>query len=211
MTSSTPAVNTVELLNLQNKDHSLFMFELAYICQDDFLNDHNNDIILLMNHYERAINNGNAVAFLCKKKQKNCGIVWVEIDDYGVGRIRAGMMPEYRKGFTAYNFLRLFINYCFTTLKLRKLDAEIVMGEKLCLRKGGKTKTKYAPMSRTTQAAEKLLRRFGFEKEGQPKEALLINGKPRDTLLLAITRNRYEGLKNVKRWKKEQQQGTSAA
>lgn len=207
MTSLTPVGNTVERLNLDIKDHSSFMFELAYVCQDDFLNDYQNDIILLMNHYERAINNGSAVAFLCKKNGENCGIVWVEIDDYECGRIRAGMMPEYRSGFTAYKFLRLFIDYCFNSLKLRKLDAEIVMGEKY---KDGR-KMRYRPMSRTTKAAEKLLRRFGFEKEGQPKEALLIDGKPRDTLLLALTRNRYKGLTDVQRQKQELKQHSKAA
>ena len=51
------------------------------------------------------------------------------------------------------------------------------------------------------KAAEKLLRRFGFKKEGQPKQAFMKGGIARDTILLGLTKDRYKGLKHVKKEK----------
>jgi len=173
-------MRTVERLDINNPEHAGFMFDLGNACQDDFLNDHQSDIILLMNEYDRRIRDGSVVAFLCKQDGADIGIVWVEMDGFGVGRVRAGMMPEYRSGFTAAHFLRKFVDFCFRTLSLRKLDAEIVL---------------YDKMNRGSKAAETLLRRFGFKKEGFLRESLMKGGRPRDTILLGLTRNRFEGLK----------------
>jgi hypothetical protein len=174
-------MRSVEQLDISRKEHAEFMYDLGLICQDDFLDDHQNDMILIMNEYDRAIRGGSVVAFLCKQDGLNAGIVWVEKNLYGVGRVRAGLLPQYRQGFTAAHFLKMFVDFCFKTLNLRKLDAEIVL---------------YGKEKRGSAAAEKLLRRFGFAKEGLIREALLKGGKPRDTVLLGLTRNRYEGLKH---------------
>lgn len=195
---SLTRTHSVELIDLSQPDHAQFMYDLALACKDDFLNDVDNDIILMINHYERAINNGNVVAFIAKVEGANAGIVWVEKDGYGTGRIRAGLLPSYRRWQTAQYFLRLFIDYCFNSLDFRKLDAEIIFGEKL-------PNGRYAPMPRGVRAAEKLLRRFGFKKQGINEEALMINGRARDSLLLALTRNRYKGLTHVKKQQKQQQ------
>lgn len=168
-------MRTVEKLDIANPEHSGFMYDLGTTCKDSFLNDHQNDIILMMNHYEQRIKDGSTVAFLCKEDGENVGIVWVEIDIYQIGRLRAGMMPEHRRGMTAAHFLKDFIAFCFKTLNLRKLDAEIEIDHK----------------NRGSRAAEKLLRRFGFEKEGLLKEALIRDGKPRNTVLLALLRSKY--------------------
>ena len=173
-------MRTVEKLDITRKEHAEFMYDLGLACKDDFLNDHQNDMILMMNEYDRAIRAGSVVAFLCKQEAENIGIVWVEKDLYGVGRVRAGLMPAHRQGFTAAHFLKKFVDFCFRTLDLRKLDAEIV----LCGKEG-----------RTSLAAEALLRRFGFRKEGLLRESLLKGGRPRDTLLLGLTRKTYEALK----------------
>lgn len=173
-------MRTVEKLDINRKEHAEFMYDLGMTCKEDFLNDHQNDMILMMNNYDRAIRNGSVVAFLCKQDTESIGIVWVEKDVYGVGRVRAGLLPEYRQGFTAAHFLKKFVDFCFKTLDLRKLDAEIVLYEK---------------GNRGSRAAESLLRRFGFKKEGLLREALLKDGKPRDTVLLGLTRKRYEVLK----------------
>lgn len=182
---------TVEPLNIGIPEHAGFMYDLALLCKDDFLNDYENDIILVMNEYERRLADGSVVAFLAKQNGENAGIIWVELDRYKVGRLRAGMMPKYRKGHTAMHFFKQFISFCFESLNIRKLDAEITMGEKF---KDIDGKVRYKTV-RTALAAEALLRRFGFKKEGQIKEALLINGKPRDTLLFGFTRNQYKGRK----------------
>lgn len=176
----------VELLDIGKPEHAAFMYDLGMACKEDFLNDSQPDMIYIIHEYEQAIKNGSTVAFLCLKDSEKMGIIWVERDIYDVGRIRAGLMPEHRKGFTAIKVLRLFVDYCFETLKLRKLDAEIEL---------------YSKKNRTSQAAEKILRRFGFRKEGLIKEAYLRDGKPKNTLLLGLTKKQYEGLKNVQKEK----------
>lgn len=183
-------MRTVEKFNIADPEHSGFMFDLAMVCKEDFLNDRDSDIILVMNEYERRLKNGSVVAFLAKENDEKAGIIWVELGYYGVGRLRAGLMPKFRKGFTALHFFRQFIDFCFENLNVRKLDAEITMGERV----PGKGKMHYK-RSRTALAAEALIRRFGFKKEGQIREALMINGKPRDTLLFGFTRNQYKGMK----------------
>lgn len=170
-------MQTVEVLNLSNRDHAGFMYDLAKVCQKDFLNDHDNDIILLMNEYERALDDGSCKAFLAKVDDAPAGIIWVEIDRYGVGRVRAGLMPEFRRGHTAYRFMRQFIDYCFNRLSLRKLDAELTL---------------WRDQNRSSMAAEKILRRIGFRKQGLIEDAMLIDGKPYDTLLFGLTKKRYE-------------------
>lgn len=177
-------MKTVERLNIDNPEHAGFMYDLAVECKDDFLNDHDSDIILMMNEYQRRIKSETVFAFIAKDGDRKEGIVWVDVDNYGVGRIRAGLTNSSRKGHTAMYFLRLFIAFCFDRLDLRKLDAEIVL---------------YGRENKSSQAAEKLLRRFGFKKEGLIKEALLKDGTPRDTLLFGLTQNRYRGLRHVKK------------
>lgn len=170
-------MQTVEVLNLSNRDHAGFMYDLATVCQKDFLNDYDNDVILLMNEYERAIDDGSCKAFLAKVEDQPAGIIWTEIDRYGVGRVRAGLMPEFRRGHIAYSFMRQFIDYCFNVLSLRKLDAELTL---------------WRDRNRSSMAAEKILRRIGFRKQGLIEDALLIGGKPYDTLLFGLTKKRYE-------------------
>lgn len=176
-------MRSVEVLNIANPEHACFMFDLAHICKDDFLNDADNDIILLMNEYEREIEKGATKAFITRVDGEKTGILWVEMNRYGTGRLRAGMLPKYRNGLGRYAWLFLteFIDYCFLSLKLRKLDAEITL---------------YGRHNRSSRAAEKLLRRFGFRKEGFIQEALMVHGKPKDTILFGLTYRSYREIKN---------------
>jgi hypothetical protein len=174
-------MKTVETLNLLKPEHSMFMHDLAMVCKDDFLNDYDNDIILIINEYERQIKKGQTKAFLVRINGEKAGIIWVEMM-YGVGRLRAGLLPKYRQGVRSYNLLKDFARYCFDSLKLRKLDAELVLPND----------------SKKTSAGERLLRHLGFKKEGLLKEALLRNGEPHNTILLGLTRNQYKGLIDVK-------------
>lgn len=191
-------MKTVVKLNIDNPEHAGFMFDLAFACQDDFLNDVDNDIILMMNEYQRGIKEGRVHAFIAQEEGRNLGIVWIEVDRYGVGRLRAGMMPDERKGTRAFYFLHQFIDHCFNTLKIRKLDAEFAL---------------YDPDNRSAKAAEKLLRRFGFKKEGHIKQALSKGGVLKDTILLGLTRDRYKGLRKHEQKEKlvRQKQAASSA
>ncbi len=174
-------MRTVELLDLSVKDHREFMYDLGMTCKDDFLDDYDNDIILLMNHYGKEIEGGGTKAFLCLDDGQKAGIIWVDIDTKGIGYIHAALMPEYRKGFNALHFLRQFVAFCFEHTDLRKIEAHLPT---------------------RNRRAEKLIIRIGFTKEGLRKAATMKNGKPENHVLLAITRDQYEGrLRNVRRKK----------
>lgn len=176
-------MKTIQTLNLLNPEHALFMHDLAQSCKEDFLNDYENDIILLINEYERRIKNGSTKAFLVKIDGSQAGIIWVDIDIYEVGRIRAGLLPQFRQGVRSLRILKDFVRYCFDSLKLRKLDAEIIL-----------------PLDKQlTASAERLLRHIGFKKEGLIKEALLKNGVAHHSVLLGLTKNQFEGLIHVKK------------
>lgn len=146
------------------------MYDLAVECQDDFLNDHENDIVAMLHEYSEGIKTGDVVAFLISLGGVKAGVIWVEIDRYGVGNLHAGLMPEFRKGFTAYKCLREFVGFCFRKLDLRSLEAHIPTHNKV---------------------TEKLLRRFGFRKFGLRPEAILVNGEPEAFVLLYLTRGQF--------------------
>lgn len=178
---------TVERFDIKNPEHAGFMYDLAMACKDDFMNDYDNDILLIMNEYERAIDAGNVVAFLAMVNGEKAGIIWVDKLLYGVGRVRAGLMPSFRNGFTALGLMHQFIDFCFKELDLRKLDAEISFkwkptGDELFDRKRAKN----------AEAAEKIFRRVGFRKEGLIREAFTVNGEPQDTLLFGLTRTYWQ-------------------
>jgi len=151
------------------------MFDLGMACKDDLLDDYDNDIILIIEEYQRATEKGIAKMFLCKQDGENAGIVWVDLDTKGIGYLHAGLMPKFRKGFTALYFIRLFVQYCFETLKLRSVEAHFPT---------------------TNKRAETLVRRIGFRKYGLKPHGTTINGKPISHVLLALTQFQYKGLKN---------------
>lgn len=166
-----PLVNrSVVKLDLTNKEHRAFMFDLGMVCKAQFLNDAEPDIIPVMNEYARMLEAGTTQAFICLEEGKKAGIIWVEFDRYGVGYLRAGLLPEYRKGWTALYFLRQFIEFCFNTAKLRKLVANV---------------------EPANQAAEKILRRLGFKKQGMDIDAVVVDGKPVTFLVLFLTPKNY--------------------
>lgn len=169
---------TVERLDVNIPEHAGFVYDLGLVCKDDLLDDYSNDIILVIADSQCRIANGTTQAFLCRVDGQMAGIVWVDLDPKGIGYIHAGLMPEFRKGFTALHFLRLFIGFCFETLSLRKLEM-------------------YLPPR--NYRAEKLVRRLGFKKEGFRKEATLIDGKPQHHVVLALTKNKYEGKQDGQR------------
>lgn len=165
-----PAVKTVEKLNLADPDQSAFLFDLAHACRDYYFNDYESDIILLLHHAHQMLMQGLYLAFLCKVDGKPIGIIWVEKSQYDIGYIRCGISPEYRNGVFAKYFLKQFIDFCFTSLNLRKLVATFTLDQK---------------------PIEVLLRALGFTKEGFLREEMMKNGQPLDQLRLALTRTKY--------------------
>ena len=166
---------TVEKLDIDNPEHATFMYDLAVACQDDFLNDADTDIIILMHEYNQAIKDGNTVAFLCQENGENAGIIWADIDRHAVGYMHAGLMPQYRQGFTALHFARLFVDFCFRQLELNSLEAQLPTHNRV---------------------AEVLMRRIGFRKYGLRPFAMKVNGRPEKHVLFAMTKDNWEALKN---------------
>ena len=166
---------SIQKLNLNNPEHSTFFYKLAMACKDEFFDDFHTDVIQQLAYYNRQISSGATVAFLISDNTEHIGIVWVDISSDKIGYLHAGLLPEHRKGFTAYKCLRLFVNFCFKTLDLRSLEAQIPVYNKV---------------------AEKLLRRFGFTKYGIRPEAILVSGKPESHVLLWLSRDKHKGLIN---------------
>jgi RimJ/RimL family protein N-acetyltransferase len=161
----------VVLLNPSNSEHMAFMFDLATACKEDFLDDFNQDEILLLHQYADCIKSGQTTAFIAKADGKNAGIIWVDVTPTKIGYLHVGLLPEFRKGFNALGLIRDFMTFCFNTLELRKLEASI-------------------PTKNIT--IEKLLRRLGFTKEGVQMEATVVNGESENHVLLAMTKKRYQ-------------------
>ncbi len=169
----------VELLDIDNPDHAGFFFDLGEACKADFLNDYDNDIILMMNQYKRRIEDGSVKAFVAKSQGQKVGIIWCELGDYGDGRVRAGLLPRYRcRGRLAWNIMKMFVDYCFNTLDLRKLDATIELY--------------YRNANKSSYAAEKILRKLTFTKEGILRQAITRDGKPKDMILFGLLRDEYK-------------------
>lgn len=166
-------VRTVEKLNIDYPEHAGFMYDLALECKDDFLNDVDTDIIVLINAYNERIHDGSTVAFLCQEDGQNAGIIWVDVDRFGVGYMHAGLMPAFRKGFTALHFARLFVDFCFNSLGLNAVEAQL-------------------PTHNRT--AEALMRRIGFRKYGLRPFAMMVNGRPERHVLFSMTKETWEGL-----------------
>jgi hypothetical protein len=178
-------MRTVEKLNLLNPEHSAFAYDLAMACQNEFIDDYNPDIILLLEEFSHRLKEGDTKAFLCKVDGQKAGIIWVEIDRYEIGFLRGGMMPAYRNGFHIWWFFKEFIEYCFQGLKLRKLQADVPVWNR---------------------RIEKLVRLIGFKKEGIIFEASMKNGVPENHVYFGLTRNRYEGKRHVQRQQRRRKQ-----
>jgi len=170
-----PVDRTVENLDVSIPEHAEFMFDLAMACKEDMFDDYDTDIIQIIDDYKRALDRGIAKMFLCRVEGEKAGIVWVDLDTKGIGYLHAGLLPEFRTGFTALYFFRRFIEYCFETLNLRSLEMGIPT---------------------RNRKAEAIVRRIGFKKYGIKPAATTVNGQPIPLVLLAFTRDQYKGRKN---------------
>jgi RimJ/RimL family protein N-acetyltransferase len=169
--------NTVELLDVSRADHSGFVYDLAMACKEELLNDFESDIIVFINQAQRKIASGYVHAFMCKVDGEAVGSIWVERDDYGIGYVRFGVLPEARNAFKAKWFLAQFLGYCFGALSLRKVVSLFEPAQR--------------PM-------EKLLRDLGFRKEGFFRAELMRHGEPVDIVRLGLLKETYDTMEHDK-------------
>lgn len=176
MTSSAPPKVNFEPVDFSSREHRALLFDLALTNKDYLLNDADNDIVLIIGVYEQRERNGETISFVPVIDGKNAGCFWIEIDRYGIGRIRGALLPEYRNVRNLIVFLRQLVAMGFEA-GLRKLDAELTL---------------YSRHDRQSAAVEKVLKRIGFAKVGIIRESLMIGGKPKDTILLDFLRKDYD-------------------
>jgi len=178
MTSSIlQGVRSVEALDFSNREHRALIFDLALCNQQHLLNDYDNDIVLIINYYQREADAGFLRAFIALIDNQPAGCFWVEMDRYETGRIRGALFPQYRNAWNGAFFMRFLVDYGFNILELRKLDAELAL---------------YSRKDRGSAAAERLLKRIGFKKRAILPEALMIDGSPKDTILLDFLKRDYD-------------------
>jgi len=170
-------MRTVEPLDFQNRAHRELFFDLAMANQRHLLNDSDNDIILMINTYEQLANVGALQAFIALVDEEPAGCFWIEMDRYGIGRVRGSLLQDYRNAWNGLYFLKWMVRYGFESLDLRKLDAEMAL---------------YSKKDKESAAAERILKRIGFSKRAIIPEALMINGQPKDTILLDYLKRDYD-------------------
>jgi len=167
----------VEPLDFGNREHRALLFDLALANRHHLLNDSDNDIVLIINEYERREKLGELYAFISLVDDTPAGCFWIEIDRYGIGRVRGALLKAFHNPWHGAYFLKLAVSYSFEMLALRKLEVELAL---------------YSKRDRDVAAAERLLKRIGFKKRAILPEALMIDGKPKDTILLDFLKRDYD-------------------
>lgn len=160
-------MKTVELLDIDNPIHADFVYVLAKACKDEFFDDHNNDIILILEGIKRQAQAGFMKAFLARDKGTPVGVLWVEIQPHDAGILQIWILPGYSD---PRYFLEEFLKFCFETLNLRKLKRE------------------FQP---EFKEIEGLLRDLGFKKEGYFKNEIVKDGKPVDIVRIGLLKTKY--------------------
>lgn len=163
-------------LDFANPQHRALMFDLAYENRKKILNDHDNDLVMIINYHEGKSRAGKMFGFIAVVDDEPVGCFWVDIDDYDIGRVRGALFNPYKSLWNGAYYMRWVTDYAFNTLKLRKLEAEFTL---------------YRKNDRESATAERLLKRIGFKKVGICRQAILIDGKPNDTILLDYLQEEY--------------------
>lgn len=182
MTSSIPqeVKRSVEPLDFNNRSHRALLFDLALANKHHLLNDHDADILLVINEYEQQWNSGYLHAFITLVNDEPVGCVWLEVDRYEIGRVHAAFGTL--RAWDCLFFLRVLIGFAFESLGTRKLDSEFAL---------------YSKKDRQSACYERILKRIGFRKRTILPEALMINGKPKDTILLDYLKRDYDVKKEI--------------
>ncbi len=164
-------------LDFSNRNHRAILFDLAVANQQHLLNDVDNDIPLIIYGYEQRQAAGEVFAFIAVVDDQPAGCFWIEVDRYGIGRLRGALLPEYRDAWNGAFFLRLAVQYAFEGVGIRKLECELAL---------------YPKLDRESATAERLLKRIGFNKRAILPESLMIGGRPKDTILLDYLKRDYD-------------------
>lgn len=178
MTLLTAKTRTVEPLDFTLREHRALLFDLALSNADHLLNDVDNDILLIIAGYEQRAAIGELAAFIAIVDDEPAGCFWIEIDRYGIGRVRGALLPAHRDIRNFMYFVRLLVGYGFESLELRKLDAEL--------------SSTTAKRDRYSITSEKILKKIGFKFTCHLKESLMVNGEPRDTVLMHYLKRDYD-------------------
>lgn len=167
----------VEPLDFSSRAHRALLFDLALANKASLLNDVDNDIVLIINGYQQREAIGELHAFIALVEEEPAGCFWIEVDRYGIGRVRGALFPEFQNAWNGSFFLRWLVQFGFETVGLRKLDSELAL---------------YSKHDRSAAAAERLLKRIGFKKRAILPESLMIGGKPQNTILLDFLKRDYD-------------------
>lgn len=167
---------SVELLDVNKRDHAMFLYDLLVACKDEFLDDYENDIIAVIDEYHKRLEHQGATAFLCLVNGQKAGIIGVSDNGKHVGELLAALHPQFRDGLGrhAYRFMEAFVSFCFDSLDYRKLRTLNFI---------------------SNQRVEKLLRHYGFRKAGLHYAETMKDGKPATMVELYMTKSLYEGRK----------------
>lgn len=176
LTAPEVSVRTVVPLDFRNRAHRGLLFDLANVNARHLLNDVDNDILMIIAGYEERQKIGELHAFIAAVDDMPAGCFWIEIDRYGIGRVRGALFPEFRTGWNAIHFLRWIVDYGFG-LGIRKLESEMTM---------------YQKKDTESANAERLLKRIGFKFRAALPAALMINGQPQKTILLDYLKEDYD-------------------
>lgn len=167
---------SVEPLDFTKKAHRALLFDLALENQQHLLNDYDNDIVLIIGGYEYRQSVGELHAFIALVDDQPVGCFWIEVA-YGVGRVRGALFNRFKNVWNGVYFMKWLVRYGFETVGFRKLDHEMML---------------YSKHDHDSAAKERLLKLLGFTKRAILPEALMVNGKPKDTILLDLLKRDYD-------------------
>lgn len=167
----------VEPLDFSNREHRALLFDLALENRRHLLNDVDNDIVLIINGYQNRATTGEVDAFIALVDEQPAGCFWIEVDRYGIGRVRGALFSQFQDAWNGSFFLRWLVTHAFEYMGLRKIESELTL---------------YSRHDREAAAAERLLKRIGFKKRAILPESLMIGGKPQNTILLDFLKRDYD-------------------
>ena len=119
---------------------------------------------------------GNVVAWGIAKEQEVIGTVALHKLDFEQGRCELGYMlgrSHWGQGL-ASEAISLAIDYAFSRLNLRRLEADI---------------------DPRNTASQKLLERLGFQQEGYLRERWIVEGEISDSVLFGLLRREWDLMK----------------
>lgn len=179
-----PFEGKIEPLQLHNPDHSGLVYDLLqhhhHWLTDDFTPDPIQMIGEMAENQQKQIATGWIAQRESQSKSEFLGIIWVEVDRFRIGRLFGAATPSVKNGISrdGIRFANQFIQYCFTTLKLRKLVAEVAI---------------------TNRNAERFMQLLGFRKEGLLLNESLKNGQPVHWVRLQLLPTTQNNPRKIKR------------